>query len=477
MCKLQDYIALHYPSDIEIILVDADGGAYCIHTHKCILGSKILYFHNLFRFGKESSQKSIRINVSNAIVAYDLIMESIENKPNSIERAPKYLLERFKCRQYFCLNNDAKLLHNIKIEPDDFELLLEVIEQFELDPNLLYCIKKNMPLDYDLDKLSMELINELAKTYDDSSNILDKDVSIKMYNYLGNKLICVGNNECVIKSVSLSPDLTKIAISHTNMLQIRDTNTFQLLGSWSIAQCHHSIKYSPDGVKMLIIGHAIINILDTETGVLLLDLKNVPNLMMSVLFTTDASQIIYVDGENNINICNASNGHVENVLTTGHTSWVNDLAISPDGSKLVSVSDDNTIKLWDMTSYQLINSATLLSLTYRPMCLTTKLTYFPDNLKYASNDYNNISVWDAQTGNLIITFDVKLPFPYKKFNITVSSDSSVIAYYDSKNIIILNSTTGKEIYRIPNENNARYVLFMNSCSAVEEKLRSYFKLQ
>jgi len=42
---------------------------------------------------------------------------------------------------------------------------------------------------------------------------------------------------------------------------------------------------------------------------------------------------------------------------TGHTSWVNAFTVLPDGS-LVSGSDDNSIKIWDVNNGQTIKTLT-----------------------------------------------------------------------------------------------------------------------
>ena len=35
-------------------------------------------------------------------------------------------------------------------------------------------------------------------------------------------------------------------------------------------------------------------------------------------------------------------------MPEGHTGWVWDVAISPDGAKIVSGSDDKTVRVWSM---------------------------------------------------------------------------------------------------------------------------------
>jgi WD40 repeat protein len=34
----------------------------------------------------------------------------------------------------------------------------------------------------------------------------------------------------------------------------------------------------------------------------------------------------------------------------GHTSWINEVVVTSDGKKAISVSDDNTLKVWDLES-------------------------------------------------------------------------------------------------------------------------------
>ena len=62
-------------TDIEIILVDPSN-TLSIHAHKNVLACSSTYFQKLFCFGIEKTQSSIRIEVDNAKVAYDVIMSS-----------------------------------------------------------------------------------------------------------------------------------------------------------------------------------------------------------------------------------------------------------------------------------------------------------------------------------------------------------------------------------------------------------------
>ena len=37
--------------------------------------------------------------------------------------------------------------------------------------------------------------------------------------------------------------------------------------------------------------------------------------------------------------------------TNAHSNWINSMAFSPDGSKIVSGSDDKTIKVWELVKW------------------------------------------------------------------------------------------------------------------------------
>ena len=71
----------------------------------------------------------------------------------------QHLLETFKCRDFFCLENEKSLLYNLKVPVDGFDLLLEVVSIFDFmdDHDIMFTIKQNMPIDYNLEKPHLTL--------------------------------------------------------------------------------------------------------------------------------------------------------------------------------------------------------------------------------------------------------------------------------------------------------------------------------
>jgi WD40 repeat protein len=97
----------------------------------------------------------------------------------------------------------------------------------------------------------------------------------------------------------------------------------------------------------------------------------------------------------------------------GHSKWVNSVAYSPDGQTLASGSEDNTIKLWN------VNTGNLLQTFEGHSKWVNSVAYSPDGqtLASGSNDNNSsivlasgsfddtIKLWNVKTGKLLQTLE------------------------------------------------------------------------
>lgn len=89
-----------------------------------------------------------------------------------------------------------------------------------------------------------------------------------------------------------------------------------------------------------------------------------------------------------------------------HDDWVNEVAFSPDGHRLLTASDDGTAVLWDTAT-----SEPLLSLAHDGWVFTA--AFSPDGRVIATGDAQNledgsyagnVTLWDATTGEMIRQF-------------------------------------------------------------------------
>jgi hypothetical protein len=194
---------------IKIILIDSQG-TLSIIAHKCIL-EKSPYFYALLHFNENTSCRAGQekhFEVDNKNIAHDVILTLYDQSSrthSTMHKDIKYLSEMFKCRNLFCLDNNIRLLYDMDIAKEDFDLFIQVInlfaqvnENFDLvnDKHLMRTIKKNIPPDYDLNNFTIEFINELI--------LLTDYKIISASNNIGSQLLNTLIGHGVIRDVAFS---------------------------------------------------------------------------------------------------------------------------------------------------------------------------------------------------------------------------------------------------------------------------------
>ncbi|QEI41252.1 hypothetical protein BMF77_01836 [Dolichospermum sp. UHCC 0315A] len=120
---------------------------------------------------------------------------------------------------------------------------------------------------------------------------------------------------------------------------------------------------------------------------------------------------------------------------TGHSYFVYSVAYSPHGQTLASGSLDNTIKLWNVKTGNLLQTLTGDS------AFINSVAYSPDGQTLASGGGDNIKLWNVKTGNLLQTLTGHTHFVY---SVAYSPNSQTLASGSRDNTIKLwDVKTGK----------------------------------
>jgi WD40 repeat protein len=154
------------------------------------------------------------------------------------------------------------------------------------------------------------------------------------------------------------------------------------------------VDFSPDGKRLVSVSDDnTLKVWDAQSGRELFSLKE----QSDGFFSPDGKRLATV-GEGSttprISVWDALTGQVI-VTLQGHTSWVDRLAFSPDGKRLASSSNDQTLRIWDLQTGQAIR-------TLKGQSGGRSLIFSSDGKRLVSAGFGRggpvgvVKIWDAQ---------------------------------------------------------------------------------
>jgi len=141
---------------------------------------------------------------------------------------------------------------------------------------------------------------------------------------------------------------------------------------------------------------------DASTGKQLNVLNGHTHFVNSVAFSTDGTRIVSGSDDNSVRVWDASTGKQLNVLN-GHTWLVKSVAFSTDGAHIVSGSYDNSVRVWDMKPHYIREQVNDPSPRYTGWLLST----------------------DRRAYLMFVPLDARLPDSFNILTIPHSAASSV----------------------------------------------------
>ena len=124
----------------------------------------------------------------------------------------------------------------------------------------------------------------------------------------------------------------------------------------------------------------------------------------------------------------------------GHNRWINGIAFSHDGRRIVSGSTDGTIRVWDVEIGDLI----LGPLTQAGDGYFLSVTFSPDGTQIASGSkYGEVTIWDAHTGKAYARA-LKGHMGYV-WSVVFSPDGKLVASASNDKVVVWETLSGRKI--------------------------------
>jgi WD40 repeat protein len=151
----------------------------------------------------------------------------------------------------------------------------------------------------------------------------------------------------------------------------------------------------PAQASFLRVRHAIT----PESPSLVRDLVGHADGVTASAVTPDGRRVISASQDRTLKIWDLQSGYALATLE-GHTDWVNACAVTPDGRRVVSASHDRTLKTWDLESGRQL--ATLEGHAFWVSgCAVT-----PDGRSVVSASQDGtLKVWDLESGRVLATLE------------------------------------------------------------------------
>lgn len=251
-----------------------------------------------------------------------------------------------------------------------------------------------------------------------------------------------------INSMAYAPDGSSMAIGTTLGIYLYDPVTFEQLDFIQLDYPVYGVTYSPDGATIAAgTNYGYIYIWKPGQGNLI-TLVGHEDTVWGVAFSPDEQTLISGSYDATIRTWDVTTGQELNVFSfNADTEAVLTVAYSSAGNRIAAAFEDNTIKLIDPVTGNILQSYTDFS------DYTWALAFSPDGkyLAAACGDGQFI-VWDAISGTRVISMGddpagyVSLAFSHAGDTIAVGSYGGNFQVWDWRNGSLLNDYFGHDDY-------------------------------
>lgn len=161
----------------------------------------------------------------------------------------------------------------------------------------------------------------------------------------------------------------------------------------NFANASFSLAVSSDGTKIYFVDGTHKNVMINDKGELLSSwFEEESDNNIAPVFMFDDTLLVSGSNWGYVNFINVDDS-TEMDYFKAHDDWIRQMTFSPDNNKLVTASDDKSLKVWDIDTFEVVH--TLAGHTD----YVRTVAYSPDGTLIASgSDDKTVRIWDAETG-------------------------------------------------------------------------------
>ncbi|MDZ7953824.1 serine/threonine-protein kinase [Nostoc sp. DedQUE09] len=275
---------------------------------------------------------------------------------------------------------------------------------------------KSLRLAQILDKLLQNVVNRRFQSADEVMQAMGMECKTQNFKLPNPPWRCLhtltGHSGTLssVNALAISPDgYTLASASDDKNIKLWDLNTKKVLASLSgHSQAVKSVSFSPDGKILATASNdKTIKLWQVETLEEICTILGHAQAVKSVAFSPDGQILASGSWDKTIKLWDVNTGK-EICTLAGHQLKVNSVAFSPQGQLLASASYDRTIRLWQIEGSQreIQNRPcySLLSTLSGHAWAVLTVAFSPDGQILATgSDDNTIKLWEVNTGQLICT--------------------------------------------------------------------------
>jgi WD40 repeat protein len=174
-------------------------------------------------------------------------------------------------------------------------------------------------------------------------------------------------------------------------------------------------------------------------GRLLRTLSGHSSFVQAVAVTADGKRVISGSRDNTVKVWNLETG-VEQLTLTGHSNSVQAVAVTADGKRVISGSRDNTVKVWNLET-----GVEQLTLTGHSNSVRAVAVTADGKWVISGSDDNTVKVWNLETGE---QFTLTGHSNWVRAVAVTADGTRVISGSDDNTVKVWNLETGEEQFTL-----------------------------